>query len=150
MITRDELAQKAATNLLNLANDLFKILTETGLNPYDLPEYTRLNKYRKTLARYNKKYPADIGIDCGERLREFCIPFELLPIEMFDFMVMIDWIDGDTCLPRNRQGFYSNTYHGSGQHRHDTVIEWYIDVKQYIELLFIYDRLKSKFAGKAA
>lgn len=150
MIIRNELTTTAAKRLLRLVDSLLIVTNDTLIDPYATPEYKALNKHRKKLAKQNKKYPQYANIDSAAYLREFCIPFSYMPDEMFNFMVTIEWIDGDTCQPYNANGFYSSIYHGFGEHSRDLITEWYIDIDRYIELCLCYSRLKEKFTSPAA
>lgn len=153
MMSREQANKQQADNLLRLANDLFVIMHETNLNPYDMPEYRKLAKHKNKLNKANKRYPQYIGIDCSDYLKEFCIPFKYIPNEIMEFMISIEWVNHDTLIPYNKHGFYSSAYHSLNkepEYLHCTVTEWFIDVSRYLELLLIYNRLKEQFSKKVA
>lgn len=146
--------KKQAESLIRLANSLFTVTTETTLDPYDIPELTELNEHKKSLDRDDEHYPQYKGIDCGESLRKFSIPFKYMPDDIIDFMVSIEWVNCDTMIPNNKYGFYSSTYHLYGTNdincKYCTITEWYIDVSRYFDLLLIMDNIKRKFTKNVA
>ena len=153
MISREQAAKQKAGELLRLVDDMFGIMNETTLNPYDMPEYRKLAKHKKELKKANKRYPQYVGIDCSEYIREFCIPFKYIPNEIMDFMTLIEWVNHDTLIPYNKHGFYSSTYHSwtkDPEYSRCTVTEWFINVSRYIDLLQLYNLLKDKFSVKVA
>lgn len=150
MIIRNQATDTQANKLLHIANNLLTVFNETTLDIYSTREYKEVEKRKKKIFKRYKKYSEPEKYN-GEDLQEFCIPFDYIPDEIISFMKTIEWLDCETYTPINKHGFYSSSFHGFiEQHKRDTIIEWYIDLERYVEVLFIYERLKEQFSKKVA
>lgn len=138
MINYEEANRIASQHIITLANDVLadskgnKRIFEQYDNPYNNPEFKRLDKLERKYIKSNKASDSSV-IDS---LREFCIEFEYIPDRLYSLMDKLGWLDFDTGAPMPYlNGFYSSSYQDYRHSKRATKTIHFCNVHRYIELL---------------